>query len=82
MALINNPIGELLHPISRLEAAVGELSGEICAVQTLPLIHEELGETRETMLMMLDEIRGVRADMGALTTLLEGFIERTADRAG
>jgi hypothetical protein len=82
MALINNPIGELLHPISRLESAVGELSGEISAVQTLPLIHEELGETRETMLMMLDEIRGVRADMGALTTLLEGFIERTADRAG
>lgn len=78
MALINNPIGELLHPISRLETAVGELSVDISAVQALPHIQEELGETREAMLLMLDEVRGVRADIRELTGLLEGFLERVA----
>ena len=78
MALINNPIGALLHPISRLETAVGELSFDISAVQALPHIQEELGETREAMLLMLDEVRGVRADIRELTGLLEEFLERVA----
>jgi len=78
MALISNPIGELLHPITRLEAAVGELSADISAVQALPHIQEELGETREAMLLMLEEVRGVRADIGELTALLECFLERVA----
>lgn len=79
MALIGNPLGELLAPISRLEAAVGELSTEISAVQELPEIREELGETRETMALMLDEVRGIRDDIGQLTALLADFLQRTAE---
>ena len=81
MAIINNPIGELLHPISRLEAAVGELSTDISAVQALPEIHDEVKETRETMLLMLEEVRGIRDDIGKLTALLAGLIEQTDQRA-
>ena len=79
MALINNPIGELLHPISRLESAVADLSGEISAVQALPVIQDELGETREAMLLMLEEVRGIRDDIGQLTALLARFIEGGAE---
>lgn len=81
MALINNPLGELLHPIGRLETAVAELGAEIGAVRALPEIQDELKETREAMLLMLDEVRGIRDDIGQLTALLAGFIEQTAERA-
>lgn len=76
MSLINNPIAELLHPVSRLETAVAELSGEISAVHALPQIGVELRETREATLLMLDEVRGIREDIGQLTRLLKELIER------
>lgn len=79
MALINNPLGDLLGPISRLESAVGELSGEISGVQTLPEIHDELRETREAMLSMLEEVRGIREDIGQLTAVLGRVIERVPE---
>ena len=82
MALINNPLGELLHPISRLETAVAELGTDITAVHALPGIHDELKETREAMLMMLDEVRGIRDDIGQLTALLAGAIDRAAEAQG
>lgn len=78
MSLINNPIAELLHPVSRLETAVAELSEDISAVHTLPQIEVELRETRAATLLMLDEVRGIREDIGQLTTLLKGLIERQA----
>lgn len=80
MSLINNPIAELLHPVSRLETAVAELSGDISAVHALPQIEVELRETREATLLMLDEVRGIREDIGQLTTLLKGLIERQEGR--
>lgn len=76
MSLINNPIAELLHPVSRLETAVAELSEEISAVHALPKIEVELRETRAATLLMLDEVRGIREDLGQLTSLLKELIER------
>jgi hypothetical protein len=76
MSLINNPIAELLHPVSRLETAVAELSADISAVHALPQIEAELRETREATLLMLEEVRGIREEIGELTTLLKGLIEQ------
>lgn len=76
MSLINNPLAELLHPVSRLETAVAELSGDIAAVHALPQIEVELRETREATLLMLDEVRGIREEIGRLATLLEDLAER------
>lgn len=82
MSLINNPIAELLHPLSRLEAAVAELSTEISAVHALPRIEDELRQTREATLAVLDELRGVRDDIGELTKLLAPVVERSGGRGG
>ena len=77
MSLINNPLAELLHPVSRLETAVADLSGDIAAVRALPQIEAELRETQGTTLLMLDEVRRIREDVGRLTAALEEILERS-----
>lgn len=70
MSLINNPLGELLGPVNRLETAVGELGERISAVDTLPRIEQELAETREATLELRDAVCGIRSDLAELTALL------------
>lgn len=80
MSLIGNPLGELLGPVNRLESAVAELSEAITAVETLPQIQAELAETREATLQMLDELRGVREDIGGLVAVLTQMAETDGAR--
>jgi hypothetical protein len=61
--LVPNPLGELLHPIQRLEEAVGELTEEIGAVQALPRIEERLDSVHDTMTAMLDVVRLLHEDL-------------------
>ena len=80
MSLIGNPLGELLGPVNRLESAVAELGEAIGAVETLPQIQAELAETREATLQMLEELRGVREDIGGLLAVLSRVIETDGTR--
>lgn len=80
MALINNPLGDLLGPVHRLEVAVAELSENISAVEALPRIEAELCETRAATLAMLDELRGARDDIARLTALLADALGGTNPR--
>lgn len=66
MALLNNPLSELIAPLSRTERAVTELADEISAVQALPRIEVELGELRATLTESLELMRAVVAEVGRI----------------
>ena len=69
--LVPNPLGDLLHPIQRLEEAVGELTEEIGAVQALPRIEERLDSVHDTMTAMLDVVRLLHEDLGEFIASLD-----------
>lgn len=70
--LVPNPLGDLLHPIQRLEEAVGQLTEEIGAVQALPRIEQRLDSVHETMTAMLDVVRLLHEDLGDFIATLDG----------
>lgn len=80
IALLNNPLGELLGPVGRLERAVAKLSGEISAVQALPRIEEELAETRAAMVEMLEVLRALADDVVRLRAAGEQLAGGTGQR--
>jgi hypothetical protein len=58
--LVPNPIGELLHPLQRIEGAIVALAEKLRPVDALPSVHEELERVNATlgsMLLVLEEIR-------------------------
>ena len=64
MSLMPNPLGELVAPVHRLEREVTGLKDALGAVDTLPEIHREVCALHEAVLSLLDELRGLRADLG------------------
>lgn len=71
MSLISNPLGELLGPVSRLEASVDDLGERISGVEALPLIQEELAATREATEEMLAAVRAIHEDLTQLSAVLQ-----------
>jgi hypothetical protein len=66
--LVPNPIGELMHPLERIEAAITALAARLSPGESLPSVQEELEQVNATlssMLGLLEEIRDELADAPA-----------------
>lgn len=73
MALIPNPVNDMLQPLLRVEKAIGELAREIKPVGSLPSVHKELTEVNHALgelaqvnrnlAAVLEELRGLRLDL-------------------
>jgi hypothetical protein len=61
--LVPNPIGELMHPLQRIEDAVNALAAKLRPVDALPSVQEELVEVNRTLVLVHREIAGLRADL-------------------
>jgi hypothetical protein len=62
--LVPNPIGELMHPLQRIEDAIKSLAAGLRPVDVLPSVHEELEQVNrqlESILAVLEEIRDGQA---------------------
>jgi hypothetical protein len=58
--IVPNPIGDLKHPLQRIEGAISSLSDRLHPVETLPSVREELEQVNralESILTVLEEIR-------------------------
>lgn len=75
MSLISNPLGELLGPVSRLEASVDDLGERISGVEALPQIQEELAATREATEEMLAAVRAIHGDLTELSAVLQRALD-------
>lgn len=62
--LMPNPLGDIKEPLERVEQAVGTLAAELRDVRSLPTIHAELVKLNGTMAAVLDELQGLRQDLG------------------
>ncbi len=70
MALISNPIGEVIGPLNRVETAVIKLSEDLGALDVLPGVREALTETNERLNRVEEETRLARvASEGAVVAL-------------
>lgn len=81
MSLLNNPLGELLGPVNRLETSVEELGKRMSAVEALPRIEEELAETRAATLELLEAVNEIGAEFSKLAGLLDRALTQDG-RAG
>jgi hypothetical protein len=63
--LVPNPIGDLMHPLQRIEAAVTSLAERLKPVEVLPSVHEELVEVNRTLGLVLEAIDGMRSDLAS-----------------
>lgn len=64
--LVPNPIGDLKHPLQRIEDAVNALAGKLRPVDTLPSVHEELIAVNKTLTLVHEALVGMRADLARL----------------
>jgi hypothetical protein len=58
--LVPNPIGELMNPLQRIEAAITHLADRLHPGDEGPSVQEELGNVNRTLdsiLVVLEEIR-------------------------
>ena len=58
--LVPNPIGELMNPLQRIEAAIVGLTDKLHPGDSGPSVQEELGHVNRTLdsiLVVLEEIR-------------------------
>jgi hypothetical protein len=66
--IVPNPIGDLKHPLQRIEDAISALSKRLHPVETLPSVREELEQVNralDSILVVLEEIRDQQAGGGA-----------------
>jgi hypothetical protein len=66
--IVPNPIGDLMHPLSRIESAIVSLADKLRPVDALPDVHEELVAVNRTLLQVLESIDGMRDDLAAYQT--------------
>ena len=62
--IVPNPIGDLKHPLQRIEDAITSLSKRLHPVETLPSVREELEQVNRALtsiLTVLEEIRDQQA---------------------
>ena len=64
--LVPNPIGDLKHPLQRIEDAVNALTGKLRPVDSLPSVHEELIAVNRTLTLVHETLVGMRADLARL----------------
>jgi hypothetical protein len=58
--IVPNPIGDLKHPLQRIEDAISSLAEKLRPVDSLPSVREELEQVNrslESILVVLEEIR-------------------------
>ena len=58
--LVPNPIGDLMNPLQRIEAAIASLADKLHPGDSGPTVQEELGQVNRTLdsiLLVLEEIR-------------------------
>jgi hypothetical protein len=60
--LVPNPIGDILPPLERIEAAVKELPTQLSDIRRLPQIHEELITLNEKLTAVVEALEGLRRD--------------------
>ena len=63
--IVPNPIGDLKHPLQRIESAITSLADKLRPVDALPDVHEELVAVNRTLLSLLEAVEGLRADLAA-----------------
>ena len=61
--LVPNPIGDLMHPLQRIEEAIVALTKKLRPVDSLPDVHEELLAVNRQLALVHQEIAGLRADL-------------------
>ena len=61
--LVPNPIGDLMHPLQRIESAIVALADKLRPVDSLPDVHEELLAVNKRLELIHKEIAGLRADL-------------------
>ena len=61
--LVPNPIGDLMHPLQRIEEAIVSLTKKLRPVESLPDVHEELLAVNKQLVLVHQEIAGLRADL-------------------
>ena len=61
--LVPNPIGDLMHPLQRIESAIVALADKLRPVDSLPDVHEELLAVNKRLELVYKEIAGLRADL-------------------
>jgi hypothetical protein len=64
--LVPNPVGEIVQPLHRVEAAIAALAVEVAPVQSLPQIHEQLVEVNGGIAAILELLTALRADLKQL----------------
>ena len=67
--LVPNPIGELMHPLGRIEAAITALTAKLRPVDSLPEVHKELVQVNRTLATISDLLLEIRADLAASRTV-------------
>jgi len=58
--LVPNPLGDMLQPLQRVEAAIARLAGEIAPVGRIPDVHDELRDVNDNLRAILAELRELR----------------------
>ena len=74
--IVPNPIGDLMHPLARIESAIVSLADKLRPVDALPDVHEELLAVNRTLLLVLESIEGMREDLAAFQTASQGTTGR------
>jgi hypothetical protein len=67
--LVPNPIGDLMHPLQRIESAITALADKLRPVDSLPDVHEELVRVNRTLDSISDCLIEIRADLAAARTV-------------
>lgn len=65
MPRLINPVSEMMQPLQRVEQAIAKLATQLRPVGALPSVHEELIEVNRTLVLVLDELRGLRLEMAS-----------------
>ena len=66
--IVPNPIGDLKHPLQRIESAISSLSERLHPVESLPSVRDELEQVNrslDSILTVLEEIRDQQAGSAA-----------------
>jgi hypothetical protein len=63
--IVPNPIGDLMHPLQRIESAISSLADRLRPVDKLPDVHSELLAVNQTLLRVLESVEGLRGDLAA-----------------
>jgi hypothetical protein len=63
--IVPNPIGDLKHPLQRIEDAITSLSKRLHPVETLPSVREELEQVNRALTSILIVLEEIRDQQGA-----------------